>query len=93
MLVPSYDRLFQPTLDAMRSLTKPCSVDEIEQRVVELMKLPAEVVNEPATGQKNMTALQYRLHWARTYLKRVGLITNPHRGTWDLTEQDGPALK
>jgi restriction system protein len=32
-----------------------------------------------------MTALQYRLHWARSYLKRVGAIDNSERGVWTIT--------
>src|SRR5262249_54477281 len=39
----------------------------------------------------NQTALNYRLAWAKTYLKRVGAITNTERGVHSLTEK-GAAL-
>lgn len=33
-----------------------------------------------------MTEIQYRLAWARTYLKGMGLLTNSERGVWSVTE-------
>jgi restriction system protein len=33
-----------------------------------------------------MTGVQYRLAWARTYLKGMGLLTNSQRGVWSVTE-------
>lgn len=38
-------------------------------------------------GDTKQTELEYRLAWARTYLKHYGLIDNPKRGMWTLTEQ------
>ena len=32
-----------------------------------------------------MTEIGYRLHWARSYLKGMGLADNPRRGVWALT--------
>jgi restriction system protein len=47
-----------------------------------------------------MTEIQYRLTWARTYLKGMGLLTNSQRGIWSVTEKgqtvtedELPALK
>jgi Mrr N-terminal domain len=37
------------------------------------------------------TEIGYRLAWARTYLKAMGLLTNSSRGVWALTDQ-GSAL-
>lgn len=33
------------------------------------------------------TVLEYRLGWARTYLKKYGLLTNSERGIWALTAE------
>ena len=33
------------------------------------------------------TEIGYRLAWARTYLKGMGLLTNSSRGVWALTEE------
>lgn len=37
------------------------------------------------------TEIAYRLAWAGTYLKGMGLLTNSSRGVWALTD-DGTAL-
>ena len=37
------------------------------------------------------TEIGYRLAWARTYLKGMGLLTNSSRGVWALTDE-GTAL-
>jgi restriction system protein len=42
-------------------------------------------------GVGPQTEIEYRLAWARTYLKGMGLLTNSKRGVWTLTE-DGTAL-
>ena len=48
----------------------------------------------PAGGAHNdgpETEIGYRLAWARTYLKGMGLLTNSARGVWALTDE-GTAL-
>ena len=43
-----------------------------------------EVIHDPETG--NETEIEYRLAWARTYLKKYGLVDNSS-GIWSLTEK------
>jgi restriction system protein len=38
-------------------------------------------------GDGRQTVLEYRLGWARTYLKKFGLLTNSERGIWALTSE------
>ena len=86
MAIPSYDQLMQPTLDALRALGGSASIGAILLKVQQQLQLPPETETQPHLGHPGMTELEYRLHWARTYLKRYGLIENPARGTWALTE-------
>jgi restriction system protein len=44
------------------------------------------VLHGPETS--NQTEVQYRLAWARTYLKKYGAITNSSRGVWSLSKPD-----
>ena len=44
-----------------------------------------EKLHNPDTG--NDTEIEYRLAWARTYLKKYGLIDNSSRGVWALTKK------
>lgn len=85
MAVPSVYKLMNPALEALRQLGGSGSISEIEEKVIELMKLPDADVQQIHRGAK--TRLSYRLAWARTYLKRFGLIDNSSRGVWTLTEK------
>ena len=83
MAIPTYDRLFQPLLEAIHSLGGSASIAEQEDRVAELLKLSDEAVSEIHRG--NRTKFSYRLAWARNYLKRFGVLENSSRGVWSLT--------
>jgi restriction system protein len=49
------------------------------------MKLSDEEIADVHRG--NVTRLDYRLRWARYYLKREGYLQNSGRGVWSLTEK------
>lgn len=83
--VPTHDQLLNPTLKALRELGGSASIIELLEQVIADSKLPQEVIERPHTGKRNRTELEYRLAWARTYLKKYGLITNSTRGVWALT--------
>jgi restriction system protein len=83
--VPSFDELMQPSLEALRELGGRASVNELLQAVLARLDLPAEVANETDPKHPAMTKIEYRLHWARTYLKQAGIIVNPTRARWELT--------
>ncbi len=83
MSVPKYDELFNPLLRALRELGSSASVAELEDRVASLLQLSEEDVTTIHKG--NRTRLSYNLAWARTYLKKFGLVDNSSRGVWSLT--------
>src|SRR5436305_5557366 len=83
MAVPKYDELFNPVLKALRELGSSASVKELEETVASLLKLSESDINIIHKG--NRTRLSYNLAWARTYLKKFGLIDNSSRGVWSLT--------
>lgn len=84
--LPSYDGLMNPLLRALQALGGSGSVEEMYDKVVELEKLPDEVLSQPHDPEKsNQTEVAYRLAWARTYLKKYGLLENSARGVWALT--------
>ena len=86
--IPTYDRLMNPVLQVLRQLGGSGSTDEIYQRVVENLKLPEDVLNVPHDPEtSNQTEVQYRLAWARTYLKKFGFLESPQRGLWSLTKK------
>lgn len=83
MAVPKYDDLFNPLLAALHNLGSSASIAELEQSVAKVLKLTEADLEKPHDG--NRTKFSYNLAWARTYLKRFGLIENSARGVWALT--------
>lgn len=86
--LPTYDRLMNPVLQALRELGGSGSTDEIYQRVAEDLNLPESVLSvlhDPETSNQN--EVQYRMAWARTYLKKFGFLETPQRGLWSLTKK------
>lgn len=84
--VPTFDQFMNPTLQALRDLGGSGTVEEIKNRVTELVSLSdeqLEILHNPDRGSQ--TVVEYRLAWARTYLKKYGLLENSTRGVWALT--------
>lgn len=83
--IPKYDELMAPTIEALKQLGGSASNDEIHDEIVELMRLPGDVVEFPHEEGGNLTRLRYRMNWARSYLKKVSALENTQRGVWTLT--------
>src|ERR1035438_5317490 len=84
--IPRYDQLMNPVISALRELGGSGSIDEIYEKVIEMMKMPDDVLavlHDPEST--NRTEVQYQLAWARTYLKKFGLLEISSRGIWALT--------
>jgi restriction system protein len=84
--MPTFDRLMNPLLKALRELGGSGSIEEIYDKVVELEHIPDSILSQPHDPEKsNQTEVGYRLAWARTYLRKYGLLENSVRGVWSLT--------
>lgn len=75
---------------ALRDLGGSGSVEEINEQVVALRGLTEEQQAIPHSPG-NRTEVEYRLAWARTLAKNIGLVENSSRGVWVLTD-DGRAV-
>lgn len=81
--VPAFDELMVPLFQSLKALGGSASIAEIDEKVAEVLQLPENVLEVPHNPEKsNQTEFQYRLAWARTYLKQYGLIDNSSRGIW-----------
>lgn len=86
--IPKRDQLMNPVVVALRKLGGSGSIEEIYEEVTEQLKLPEKIVSILHDPQNsNRTEIQYELAWARTYLKRFGLIENRSRSVWALTKK------
>jgi restriction system protein len=81
--VPRREEMYNPVLQALRDLGGSGTIDEIAERVIAILKVPDEIasrLHDPDSS--NQTEVEYRLAWARTYLKNFGLIEKSGRGVW-----------
>ncbi len=83
--VPTYRELIIPTYDALLALGGSGTNDEICVKVINMLDLPDEIVDETHLGNINQTELEYQLAWSRTYLKNYGVIINSGRSVWSIT--------
>ena len=85
---PTQIELIEPVFTALRSLGGSANISEIRDKVIEMLQLTDEIVDEPHKGSASQqTELEYQLAWARTRLKAFGAITNSQRGVWMITPQ------
>ncbi len=92
--MPTFDELFEPLLAALRALGGSGSVEEIYAKTIELAGITEDVASQMHDPEaRNMTEVGYRLTWARTYLRKYGLIENSSRGVWSLTAKGSSTLK
>jgi restriction system protein len=81
----TYNDLFNPVFNALKQLGGSGTNNEILEKVIELMNIPANITDVPHNQDGQCTELQYQLAWARTYLKRYGALDNSNRGIWVIT--------
>jgi restriction system protein len=84
--LPQYHELLWPTVVALRHLGDSASIEELNERVIKEGGFSDEqqvVLHKEGPS----TEIEYRIAWARTYLKGMGLADNSTRGVWSLTER------
>ncbi len=85
--MPTYQDIMNPALQALKDLGGSATNSELYKRVSEILNLPEElqeVIHNPDKG--SMTEVEYRLAWAKSYLKKYGLMENSTKGVWALTK-------
>jgi restriction system protein len=83
--IPSYRDLLWPTLSAVREIGDSGTIEEIVEKVIALESFSEEQQAIPH-GDGPSSEIEYRLAWARTYLKGMGALNNSKRGVWSTTE-------
>jgi restriction system protein len=86
--IPSYDELIVPTVNALIKLGGSGTIEEINNKVYEITKLPENILQIPHGEEGTINEVEYRLAWSRTYLKKFGLLENSSRGIWALSKSD-----
>ena len=85
--LPTYDRLMNPLLRALRELGGSGTIDEINAAVYQVANIPEEVIAIPHGAPGGRGEVAYRLAWARTYLGKYGALENSSRGVWAIRSE------
>lgn len=84
--IPPYDAFMNPIIHALQTLGGSGTIEEINNKVYEIYNLSNEQLEALHDAEKgSQTEVEYRLAWARTYLKKYGVLENSSRGIWALT--------
>ncbi len=81
--VPTVDELYVHVLKALIALDGSANIEELNQKVYEIMNLPESVLSIPH-GDDGRSKIEYRLAWTRTRLKLAGYLENSARAVWSL---------
>ena len=82
--IPRYTDLILPTFLALKELGGSGKNDEIQSSVIQDLGLSDEIVDFPHKDSTSMSELSYQFAWARTYLKKYGVIENSARCVWSI---------
>lgn len=83
-IVPNYDIFIEPVFSALKQLGGSGTNQEINDKATTLLGLTEDVLNV-SHKNGNQSEADYRLAWARTYLRMFGAIENSSRGVWSIT--------
>lgn len=84
--LPSKKSLRNAILVVMKKESGAITVSKMNKKVYDYLNLPDEVIYlEDENGLDN--ALDYRMRWVRTEMKKDGILDNPARGLWEMKRE------
>ncbi|MDD6351199.1 MAG: restriction endonuclease [Lachnospiraceae bacterium] len=90
MAIPKYNELYGPFMRAIQD-GQVHNLKEIKNAVAKELSLTNEDLSELLPSGKQ-TVFDNRIGWARTYLKKAGLLTSPSRAHFVISEDGRKAL-
>lgn len=78
--LPKASELVGPLIEVLKAAIQPLSVEEIERQMAARLGVPEDLRNVKRIG--NRTEFSYRLSWARTRAKNLGLIKRTSSKFW-----------
>jgi 5-methylcytosine-specific restriction protein B len=83
--VPQFVSYFIPVIEIMRDLGGEVRPRQVFDELIRRHDIPAEFLAR--TNSNGGSKFENRVHFARFYLFKAGMLTSPRRGVWALTEQ------
>src|SRR5688500_16391006 len=90
MSVPSFQTWFLPLLRRLDDGQIHSMTDLFQQLADDLELTPEDRTEVLSSGKQ--TTYQNRIGWARTYLKKAGLLHSPSRGAVQITDRGRQVL-
>ncbi len=84
--IPSFDEMMIPLLHALKNSGGSATVKELNRKTQDLMELPDKVRKAMHSPSSNLTEVEYRLTWTRSYLKKAGIIINSEKHVWKFAD-------
>ncbi|MEO6830854.1 MAG: Mrr restriction system protein [Chitinophagaceae bacterium] len=92
--IPTREQLLNPVLQALVELGGSGSIEEINEKVILILKVPENLASIPHIKGKEggQSELEYQLAWARTMLRANGYIASSKRGVWALVDNNNTSV-
>lgn len=91
--MPTHQQLVVPILKAVNRLGGSAKVSEMAEEVLELIPNSEELVLATYPNRPNDSVLIERIGWGRATAKRIGVLEQPDRGMYLLTDAGEQLLK
>ena len=88
-MIPDYQTLMRPVLSC--AANNEVRIGAVVDRLAEELGLTPEEQEELLPSGKQ-TRFTNRVHWAKTYLAKAGLVENTRRGYFQITQRGKAAL-
>ena len=82
--VPQFVSYFAPVLEIMRDLGGEARPRQVFDELIKRHDIPDDFLS--LTNKNGGSKFENRVHFARFYLSKAGLLYSPKRGVWALTE-------
>ena len=83
--VPQFVSYFAPLIEIMRDLGGLARPRQVFDELIQRHDIPESFLS--LTNKNGGSKFENRVHFARSYLFKAGVMTSPSRGVWGLTEQ------
>lgn len=90
--LPKHDELFWSVVRALRQLDGSADNEQLVEKVSELLQIDDELTAIPHKAGPQ-SEIGYRIAWVKSWLKWGGMLDNPRRAVWVLTEQGRSATE
>lgn len=79
-----FSELIEPTVEILKNSEEGLYIKDINKMLEQKVNI-SEKDLEKKHADSTQSEFSYRAAWARTYLKKYGLIQNPERGFWKIS--------